>query len=139
MLRMQDVGEFAYGGAVTLADWWDSDRIKKGQLADKDLIKKAGFWTFLGIGLVASVVNLAGWWRRGDAWTERLMHGFIYGIPGVVYSTITSLRTTTGTQSRAGAVAEAQAILASRQARERASAANSGTRYAVTDPYEILT
>lgn len=137
-LRMQDVGELAYGGAVTLAQWWDSDRIKKGQLADKDVLKKAGFYTYLVIGLGATLANVFGWWRRGDAWTERLMHGFIFGLPGFVYEMVKTLQTSSvSTHSRADALAQANAILAARQARERAAAGK--TNYAVTDPNEILT
>lgn len=140
MLRTQDVGELAYGGAVTLAQWWDGDRITKGTLTDKDVLKKAGFYTFLGIGVVATAVNLMGWWRRGDQWTERLAHGFIYGLPGFVYSTVTSLRTTAGARSRSDAVAQAQAILRQRAAAEAGRAAGGrSTGYNVVDPNEILT
>lgn len=141
MLRTQDVGELAYGGAVTLADWWDGDRIKKGTLADKDIVKKAGFWTFAAIGVLATALNIGGWWRRGDAWTERLMHGFIYGLPGVIYSTVNSLRATTaGTGSNSAALRQAQEILRARQAAAAGSTPAGGkTNYNVINPYEILT
>ena len=51
MIRIQDFGEVAYGGAVTLTSWWDNKRIEEGKIGTKDVFKKASFYTYLGVGL----------------------------------------------------------------------------------------
>lgn len=137
-LRMQDLGEVAYGGAVTLADWWDQKRIVAGTLTEKAILKKAGFYTYLVIGLAAAVVNIAGWWRRGDMWTERLMHGFFYGLPGFIYVTAKNLQGTAVTHGRSDAVAQAQEILRQRRANEAARTRGGATNYEVQNEQELL-
>jgi hypothetical protein len=133
-LSVWDISEVAYGGVVTLADWWDSDRVKKAQIADKDVLKKAGFWTFAVLGLGATLMSAFGWWRKAAPVTERMSHGFLYAVPGFIYKTVQSLRATTGANTRGDAVAEAQRIIRQRQA----AAAGRKTGYDVTDPSQIL-
>jgi hypothetical protein len=145
MLRMQDVGELAYGGGVTLAQWWDEKRITAGSLTSKELVKQAGFWTYLGIGIPAALMSAFNWPRGGRyaAWTDRLTHGFLFGLPGFIKSTVTNLSSTTATHTRGDAVAQAQEILRQRQAAARsnqgAAAGKGATGYEVVSPYEILT
>ena len=31
MIRIEDIGEIAYGGTVTLAEWWDNKRIAEAK------------------------------------------------------------------------------------------------------------
>lgn len=140
MLKLQDIGEVAYGGAVTLANWWDGKRITDGSLTDRDLIKKAGFWTYLAVGVPSLLMSAFNWPRGGtfSPWTDRLAHGFLYGLPGFVYSTVVSLQPTASrTRSRSDAVAQAQAILREKQAMAAKAARSTG--YDVVNPYEILT
>ena len=80
-ISMQDVGEVAYGGVVTLAEWMDAKRIKEAKLKSGDVLKKYSTWTYLGIGLFATLSSAFGWLRRYEGWMEHVSHGFLYDLP----------------------------------------------------------
>ena len=138
-LRMSDVSEVVYGGVVTLGTWWDEKRITAGTLTDKEVLKKASFWTYLGIGIPATLMTAMNWWdAKAGKVTERLAHGFLFGFPAFLYTTVKSMKETTST--RGDAVAQAQEILRQRsQKRANAEHAGAKTGYEVISPYEILT
>jgi len=119
MIRIQDTGELVYGAGVTLADWWDNKRITEGTLKDKEVIKKAAFWTYLAIGVPATLISALGWWSgtrwRGEVWAEHVSHGFIYDFPRFIYGLVQSLGTGAGTATRSNAIAEAQKVLDQRR------------------------
>jgi len=115
MIRMQDIGEITYGGAVTLTEWWDDRRIADGKIAKKDIWKKASFYTYLGIGLPATMMSAFGWWRNMEKWTEHISHGFLYDMPRFVYNIVKSMSTESHGRTNSEAVREAQNILAARQ------------------------
>jgi hypothetical protein len=110
MIRIQDLGEITYGGAVTLAEWWDNKRIGEGTITPKDVFKKASFYTYLGIGLVATLMSAFGWMRRWESWAEHISHGFLYDIPRFSYNLATTM-TSEGRSSNSAVVKEAQKIL----------------------------
>lgn len=118
MFRMQQLGATAFGGAVTVAEWWDKKRIDEGKITNKDVIKKAGFWAFVGLGGLATLISVTGWWRRYEPWMEALSTGFFYDIPRVVYNTAKALGTTSTTTS-SRAIEEANAIAARARAQAR--------------------
>ncbi|MDD5511973.1 MAG: hypothetical protein PHI12_14390, partial [Dehalococcoidales bacterium] len=60
MLKIQDTGELVYGGVVTLCDWLDDNRVKKGTLAANKIWKKYATWAFLGIGVAATLMSIFG-------------------------------------------------------------------------------
>lgn len=124
-IRMQDIGEFAYGGAVTLGQWWDAKRVKDGTLQESDVFKKAGFWAYLGIGLPATLMSALGWWRRYETWAEHISHGFLFYLPSFMYQTMQSLKKTATTSTDTSAVREAQRLI---QERARLNAANPTAR-----------
>jgi inosine/xanthosine triphosphate pyrophosphatase family protein len=133
---MQDIGELAYGGLVTLTEWWDTSRVTKGTLTKKQILKKASFYTYLVIGLGATLVSAFGWWRGKEKWMEHISHGFIYDLPRQIYNNVQDLRTppgpsTTGAESEA--VRQAREILA-----HRTSEARNRVNYEVTNPHEIM-
>jgi len=115
MIRIEDCGEIAYGGAVTLTEWWDNKRIDEGKISTKDVFKKASFYTYLGIGLVATLASVFGWMRRWEPWTERLSHGFFFGLPGFAYNLSKSIGAGSRRGSESAAVREAQRIIQQRQ------------------------
>lgn len=115
-IRMQDIGELAYGGLVTGAEWWDSNRITQGTLLDSEVFKKAGFYAYLVPGLFATLASAFGWWRRQELWVEHISHGFLYDVPRFLYKTVQSMGTTTaGRRTQSEAIRQAQQILAQRQ------------------------
>lgn len=110
MIKVQDFGEVAYGVGVTFAEWWDNKRIKEGTLAKKELWKKASFYTYLGVGLPATLMSAFGWWRRGERWTEHLSIGFLYDFPRFILGVVQSM--SAGSKgTRSDAVREAQEII----------------------------
>lgn len=122
MLRIQEIGAIAYGGAVTLTTWWDNKRIDEGKIAKKAVFKKASFYTYLGVGLIATLMSVFGWMRRWEAWTEKLSTGFFYGLPGFAYDLSKSLTAAgRGRGSESAAVREAQKVLERRQLAEAKS------------------
>ena len=115
MIKIEDFGEVAYGGAVTLTEWWDNKRIQDGKIATKDVLKKASFYTYLGVGLTATLISVFGWMERYERWAEKVSTGFLYDLPRFAYN----LSKTLGAQGRgrgseSAAVREAQRILQQR-------------------------
>ena len=111
MIRIEDFGEVAYGGAVTLSEWWDNKRILEGKLATKDVFKKASFYTYLGVGLTATLMSVFGWMRRYEGWTEKLSTGFLYDLPRFAYNMSQTVSAGSGRGSASAAVQEAQRII----------------------------
>lgn len=113
MIRMQDLGEIGYGGAVTLTAWWDQRRIDDGRITKREILKKASFWTYLGVGIPVTLMSAFGWWRRWERWFEHMSHGFLYDMPRFIFSVVQDLREeeTTTTTSKSEAVKKAQEIL----------------------------
>jgi hypothetical protein len=117
-IKIQELGAIGYGGVVTLSKWWDDRRIDQGKIGAKDILKKASFYTYLGVGLVATLMSVFGWMRKYEAWSEKISTGFFYGLPGFVYDLSKTLSASRGSRSsESRAVQEAQKIL------ERQSAA----------------
>lgn len=112
MIRMQDFGEIAYGGGVTLAEWWDDRRIADLKITEKDIFKKASFWTYLGIGLPATLMSAMGWWRRQELWLEHISHGFLYDVPRFIYNLVQAMGTATrgGRRSHSDILRQAEEI-----------------------------
>ncbi|MBA7607058.1 hypothetical protein ES703_14210 [subsurface metagenome] len=125
MIRIQDFGEISYGGVVTLTEWWDNKRIVEGKIGEGDVFKKASFYTYLGVGLTATLMSVFGWWRRYEPWAEHVSHGFLYDLPRFAYGLTKSLGTAgrRGRGSESRAVDQANKIL---QDRMRAKALGSG-------------
>lgn len=116
MIRMQDLGEIAYGGVVTLTEWWDDRRIEDGKITQKDIWKKASFYTYLGIGLPATLISAFGWWRQMETWAEHISHGFFYDMPRFIYNVVKSMGTESRSRAGSNAVQQAQEILRRRSA-----------------------
>lgn len=116
MIRIQDFGELVYGGGVTLAEWWDNKRIEKGTLTDKQVHKKASFYTYLGVGLAATLMSTFGWMRRYERWAEHISHGFLYDVPRFAMNLNKSLSSAGSYKSNSAAIQEAQRIMKARQA-----------------------
>ena len=106
MITKEHIGPLLYGGAVTLTQWYDDKRISQGKLTSKDVFKMVSTWTFLGIGVLSLALTI--WWRKYQGWTDRLTSGFLYGLPGFIYTTV---KATSKTSGGGGAIAEAQAVL----------------------------
>lgn len=114
MIRIEDFGEIAYGGAVTLTEWWDNKRIGEGKITTKEVFKKASFYTYLGVGLVATLMSVFGWMKRYERWSEHVSHGFLYDLPRFGYNLTKALGTSGKRGSESRAVEEAQKILRDR-------------------------
>ena len=115
MIRIEDFGEVAYGGAVTLTEWWDNKRIEGGKIATKDVFKKASFYTYLGVGLVATLMSVFGWMRQYERWTEKVSTGFLYDLPRFAYNLSKTMSSAGKSRtSESAAVREAQRILQQR-------------------------
>jgi len=116
MIRIEEFGAIAYGGAVTLTEWWDNKRIDEGKLAKKDVFKKLSFYTYLGVGLGATLASVFGWMRQWERWTEKVSTGFMYDLPRFAYNLSKSLSASGRSHgSESSAVREAQRILQARQ------------------------
>ena len=124
MIRIEDFGEIAYGGVVTLTEWWDNKRIDEGKIGAKDVFKKASFYTYLGVGLTATLMSVFGWMRRYERWSEHVSHGFLYDLPRFAYNLTKALGTASKRGSESSAVQEAQKILNERM---RAKALTQGS------------
>ena len=113
MIRIEDFGEIGYGGLVTLTEWWDNKRIDEGKIGTGDVFKKASFYTYLGVGLTATLMSVFGWWRRYERWSEHVSHGFLYDLPRFAYGLTKALGAGSkrGRGSESRAVQEAQRIL----------------------------
>ena len=128
MIRVQDIGEVAYGGAVTLAEWWDNKRVTDGKITTKDVFKKASFYTYLGVGLAATLVSAFGWMRRWETWAEHISHGFLYDLPRFAYNLSTSLSAATASTTSSRAVQEAQRLINAKRTEALAAGARSTQR-----------
>lgn len=113
MIRIEDFGEIAYGGVVTLTEWWDNKRIDQGKIGKGDVFKKASFYTYLGVGLTATLMSVFGWMRRYERWQEHVSHGFLYDLPRFAYS-LTKALGAGKKGSESSAVDQAQKILRER-------------------------
>ena len=111
MIRIEDFGEIGYGGLVTLTEWWDNKRIDEGKIGAKDVFKKASFYTYLGVGLAATLMSVFGWMRRYERWSEHVSHGFLYDVPRFAYNLTKALGSSAKKGSGSSAVQEAQRIL----------------------------
>lgn len=112
MIRIEDLSEVAYGGAVTLSSWWDGKRIEEGKIGSKDILKQAAFYTYLIPGLVATLMSVFGWMRRYGVWSEKVSTGFLYDLPRFAYNLSRTLTAAgKGRGSESAAVREAQKIL----------------------------
>ncbi len=116
MIRIEDFGEIAYGGAVTLTEWWDNKRIADGKITSKDIFKKASFYTYLGVGLAATLISVFGWMKRWERWSEHVSHGFLYDLPRFAYNLSRSMGAAGRGGAGSAAVQEAQRILQMRGA-----------------------
>lgn len=116
MLRTEDIGEIAYGGIVTATQWWDEKRITAGTLVAGHMWKKYSTYAYLGIGVIALGMSAFGWMRRYGTWAEHVSHGFLYALPGFAKDVITSMTAPAAAGSSAGAIAQANQILAARRA-----------------------
>jgi hypothetical protein len=115
MIRIEDFGEVAYGGAVTLTEWGDNKRIGEGKITTKDVFKKASFYTYLGVGLVATLMSVFGWMRRYERWTEKVSTGFMYDLPRFAYNLSKTMSSAGKSRtSESAAVREAQKIVQQR-------------------------
>ena len=117
MIRIEDFGEVAYGGAVTLTEWWDNKRILEAKITAKEVFKKASFYTYLGVGLTATLMSVFGWMRRYERWEEKISTGFLYDLPRFAYNmskTLSAAGKGRGADASA-AVREAQRIMNARK------------------------
>ncbi len=129
MIRIEDFGEVAYGGAVTLTEWWDNKRIEEGKISTKDVFLKASFYTYLGVGLVATLMSVFGWMRRYEVWTEKVSTGFLYDLPRFVFNLSKSLSAAGKSKaSGSAAVREAQRILQQRSTARQLTEGQSAQR-----------
>lgn len=118
MIRIEDFGEIGYGGAVTWSRWWDNKRIDEGKITDRDFFMKATTYTYLGIGLAATLMSVFGWMKRWERWGEHISHGFFYDLPRFAWDISQTMGAGRRSRSDSTAVQEAQRIL-----REKSSAA----------------
>lgn len=112
-IKVQDIGEMAYGGVVTGAKYWDEQRMKDGKLTSNEVLKKFETYAYLVPGGAATIMSAFGMMRRQESWLEHISHGFLYGFPGWLVDVIQSMQ---GTSSGSAAVREAQRILATNKA-----------------------
>jgi len=119
MIRIEDFGEIVYGGAVTLTEWWDQKRISDGKITDKEVLKKASFYTYFGVGLAATMASVFGWmktWALSERWAEKVSTGFLYDLPRVGYNLSRTMAAGASKNRPASdVVQEAQRILRARQ------------------------
>jgi hypothetical protein len=111
-MRVEDIGELAYGGLVVGARELDSGRMAKGKLTEKDILKKYETYAYLVPGVGATLMSAFGWMRRYETWAEHVSHGFIYAFPGFLVDTVRTMTgSTTSSAAKRAAVKEAQRIL----------------------------
>ncbi len=121
---MEDFGELAYGGLVTLTEWYDTKRVADATIAKKDILKKFSFYTYLVIGLGATLMGIFHTWKGQDKWMEHISHGFIYDLPRQSFNMVQALRTPPGastTGADSAAVRQAREILARKSAQINAA------------------
>jgi hypothetical protein len=120
-IKVSDLGELGYGGLVTLTEWYDTKRITAGTIEKKEILKKFSFYTYVVIGLGATVISFMNGLsekkgKRGIApeWMEHISHGFIYDLPRQAFNAVSALKTPPGmstTGADSAAVKQARAIL----------------------------
>ena len=120
-IKVQDLGELGFGAAVMLTEWYDTKRIEKGSLEKKEILKKFSFYTYVVVGLGATVISFMNGLsekkgKRGIApvWMEHISHGFIYDLPRQIFNNVEALLTPPGmstTGADSNAVKQARAIL----------------------------
>lgn len=101
-LKVQDLGELAYGGLVTGLQRWDERQART-------FWKSYSTYGYLVPGVIATGATAMGWMRRYDPWMERLAHGFIYGFPGFIMSIVDAYGGG-GSMEKNAAVREAERI-----------------------------
>lgn len=138
MIRMQDLGEIGYGGVVTLTEWWDDKRIEEGKIAQKDIWKKASFWSYLGIGLPAILMSAFGWWRGMETWAEHISHGFLYDMPRFLRNVVKAMGTESRGRTNSDAVRQAQEILRRRSAQPQQLGAGTRTSRSYQQEFESV-
>lgn len=121
MIRVEDLSEVGYGGVVTGMEAWDAKRVIAGTLDPKNVVKSAKFWGYLGPGVTATIMQAMGK-RQWAPLTERVMHGFFYGLPSFVLQLAETLKGGTSKAANS-AVSQAQQILKQRNAELAASRA----------------
>lgn len=138
MIRIEDFGEITYGGAVTLAEWWDNKRITDGKIGTKDVFKKASFYTYLGVGLTATLMSVFGWMARYQKWQEHVSHGFFYDLPRFTYNLSKAMTSEGKGRSGSAAVQEAQRILQQKAlAAGRVTDRSYQSEFATVGPYAM--
>jgi len=110
-MRVEDLGELAYGGLVKGAEEWDKKRITDGALTQKDVFKKFSTYAYVVPGGLATVLSAFGIWRQAETWAEHVSHGFIYDFPRFLVNVINDMRETTGSDVKSAAIKEAQKII----------------------------
>jgi len=111
MITVHEVGALGYGGVVTLTEWWDNKRIQESKIGPKDVFKKASFYSYLGIGLGATLISGLGKFPRYEKWFEKISTGFFYDIPRFSYNMYKTLTPASTSNAGSRAVAEAQRLL----------------------------
>lgn len=134
-MRMQDIGELAYGGLVEATAWWDRKRVDEGTITEKEMLKKFSTWAYVVPGGLATIFSAFGVWRGMELWNEHLSHGFIYGFPGFIVKIVDAVREGGASSS---AVQEAQRILREKSA-ERQLVAGRGTGRSYQSEFEKAT
>ncbi len=114
-LKIESSGAFIYGSLVTLTEYLDTKRIKEAKLRQKDVLKRYAFWTYMVIGLFASLNSIFGWFRKYEGWTDPIANGFLYDLTRQGYSLYQSMKT--ATTSGSAAIAEANRIVKENAAR----------------------
>jgi hypothetical protein len=151
MITKYDIGELAYGGAVTLGAYLDDKRVTKGTLVATAFWKKYSTWVYLGLGVAAVAMSAMGWMRKYETWAEHVSHGFIYALPGFALNMVRSMQTTPGAPIAGNAAAEAQRLMNARRAGANrmlgagqtnwipnVPAGNKNTAYSVVNDTEIM-
>jgi len=88
---------------------------EEGKIATKDVFKKASFYTYLGAGLVSTLMSVFGWMRQYERWTEKVSTGFLYDLPRFAYNLSKTMSSAGRSRSsESTAVREAQRILQQR-------------------------
>lgn len=111
MLRVEDIGELAFGGLVTATEWYDKQRIDDGKLTEKDILKKFSTYAYLIPGGAATIMSAFGVWRGMERWNEHISHGFMYDFPRFLKNVVTAMRQGGGAGARAQSVREANRII----------------------------
>ncbi|MBU0778375.1 hypothetical protein KKF82_08970 [Patescibacteria group bacterium] len=107
-IRVEDLGELAYGGLVTGAKFMDTNRIADGKLTNGEILKKFETYAYLVPGLGSVIASAFGMMKRQETWLEHISHGFMYGFPGWLTEVVQSMQ---AGGAGSAAVREAQRII----------------------------